>query len=857
VGELEVLCEQHPLRERLWELRMLALYRSGRQADALRVYAEARDRLVQEFGLDPGPGLRELEARVLAQDPGLDLLGARRIGQTTAQPGNLRQRLTSFVGRDDDLARLTTAVGNSRLVTIIGPGGAGKTRLAVEAAAALQADLLDGAWLVDLAGVRDAAGVAPAVAAALQVTGSDGVATSILQQTVSHLRGRTLLVVLDNCEHVIAEAAAVAEMLLGELHDLRMIATSREALGVGGELLFPVSGLPLDAATDVFADRAQAVRPGFAVDDANRALVEDVCRRLDGLPLAVELAAARMRALPLAQLAELLDDRFRVLTGGTRTALPRHQTLRAVVDWSYDLLFEDERRLFARLSAFTGGWSLDAAVAVCGDELLPERDIIDLVLHLVDKSLVVADFDSDGEARYSQLQTLWLYAREQLAGSDEAAPIRERHARWYLALAEEARFGLRGKTGPVWRARLFAEWDNVRAALDWFIDQGEADAAVALTDGVAWLWFLRGDPFEAARWLEDALAVSGGGPQERAAASMWHAYFNAWLPGSPDPLPELHAAADVLRAGARRDRYLDALLMTADLHTRSADIDGSLAVLAEARAVLDEAPDEWRLAIHDYLVARNLAGLGEADRADAFAVASVARFREIGEVWLIFEGLGLVAIVQEGRGALEEASASYLELIDLARAASMPDYELMWAARLASVRARQGDDQSAMELYAAAETAAVFPVNAIWAKVGRAGAARRLGDPVTAKRLLDEALKLGEANALDIGCGAALIGLSWWALDAGDLDGAAAFAAEACRHAAAVPGTRLGGEAELVAAAVSCARTGARADRDAFLALVDRRASRGAGSYDGLQAGSIGEHFDEPDIAAFARSLDL
>ena len=362
VGELEALCREHPLRERLWELLILALYRSGRQAEALRAYAEVRDHLVDELGLDPGPALRELEARILAQDPSLAPASALARpapvpaagGRATVRAGNLRERLGRFVGRDAELEQLREAVRSCRLVTLTGPGGAGKTRLAVEAAAALRREHRDGAWLVELAGVTEPDGVAPAAAAALGAAaaalGEPSAAGSTAELIVRHLAGRSLVVVLDNCEHVIDEAAALADTLVGAVPGLRLIATSREPLGVPGEVLVPVGGLAPAAAVELFVDRARAVRPGFSADGRAAGVIEDICRRLDGLPLAVELAAARLRALPLATLAERLDDRFRLLSRGARTALPRQQTLRAVVDWSYDLLFEDERRLFARLA---------------------------------------------------------------------------------------------------------------------------------------------------------------------------------------------------------------------------------------------------------------------------------------------------------------------------------------------------------------------------------------------------------------------------------------------------------------------------------------------------------------------------
>ena len=397
----------------------------------------------------------------------------------------------------------------------------------MEAAAALREDHRDGAWLVELAGVAAPDGVAPAASAALgagaaAVPGAQP-AGSTTDLIVRHLAGRSLVVVLDNCEHVIGEAAALADTLTGAVPGLRLIATSREPLGVPGEVLVPVGGLAPLAAVELFVDRARAVRPGFAPDGRTAGhVIEDICRRLDGLPLAVELAAARLRALPLATLAERLEDRFRLLSHGARTALPRQQTLRAVVDWSYDLLFEDERRLFSRLATFTGGCALTAAEAVCADDQVPAGEILDVLSRLVDKSLVIVPGD-EGEARFSQLQTLWQYGRDRLTESGEADTMRARHGAYYRQLAEQAHQGLRGAAGPMWRDRLLTESGNLRAALDWYIATGDADAALSLASGMAWLWFINGDFLEGARWLGAALGAEGPRrPEVEATARLWH-----------------------------------------------------------------------------------------------------------------------------------------------------------------------------------------------------------------------------------------------------------------------------------------------------------------------------------------------
>ena len=860
VGELESLCAQHPLRERLWELRMLALYRGGRQAEALRVYRDAREQLIDELGLEPGPALRDLEARVLAQDPtlaGVDRVAAR---PERMPSGNLRQQLTSFVGRETDIERLRDALAEHRLVTLIGPGGSGKTRLAIEAAARLQPDFNDGAWFVELAAVRDGDGVAPAMYAALKIGESaaadaDGFTVPIVDQLIRHLVDRTLIVVLDNCEHVIADAAALAEALTSALPDLRVVATSREALAVPGEVLIPVGGLELDAAVTMFQDRGQAVRADFAITDANRELVDDICRRLDGLPLAVELAAARVRSLPLAQLVERLDDRFRLLTGGARTALPRQQTLRAVVDWSYDLLFEAERQVFARLSVFTGGCTLEAAEKVCSDDVVAPDEICDLLLHLVDKSLVLADLGGDDEGRYTQLQTLWQYARERLAESKDATACRDRHAHWFLDLATSARPLLRGRTGPETRARVDSDFDNLRAALDWFAANDDAAGALALVDGIAWCWFARNDPHEATRWLGDALAVSGRAPAElRSMVVAWHAYYGAQIFGPIGERAELEAAVETLRNGSDLRRLGDALMILAELRNRHNDAAGSLVAVDEVRPVLVQLEDEWGIAICDSLTSRNLALQGDLDGAADAARSSVARLKAIGEEWLVFEGLGLLAILIEVRGELDEAATAYMELIDHGHRLGLPLYQTQWMMRLASLRARQGDDEAAEELFRAFLAADSIPNAHAWTLVGLAGALRRRGKLDEARVHLDEALEMYESLALESGCAAALTGLSWWAITAGDLDAASTFAAEAQRRAANDTDFPIAVAADMVAAAVAVSTNDSPEARITLDEVLERRLLT-PGRYIMVAGGPMGASLDEPDVAAFVASI--
>ena len=863
-GELEALCREHPLRERLWELLVLALYRSGRQAEALRAYAEVRDRLADELGLDPGPALRELQARILAQDP--SLAPARSPARAPARPapvpaagaaaapvtaGNLPERLGRFVGRDAELAQLREAVRSSRLITLTGAGGAGKTRLAVEAAAALRQEHPDGAWLVELAGVTEPGGVVPAAAAALgaaaAAAASPQPAGSTTELIVRYLAGRSLVLVLDNCEHVIDEAAALTGILVAAVPGLRLIATSREPLGIPGEVLVPVGGLAPAAAAELFVDRARAVRPGFTADGPAAGVIEDICRRLDGLPLAVELAAARLRALPLATLAERLDDRFRLLSRGARTALPRQQTLRAVVDWSYNLLFEDERRLFARLAAFTGGCGLTAAEAVCADDLVPADEILDVLSRLVDKSLVTAS-GGDSEARFGQLQTLWQYGRERLGESGEADVMRARHAAYYRQLATEAHQGLRGAAGPRCRDRLVAESGNLRAALDWHIATRDADAALSLASGMAWLWFISGDFLEGARWLGDALGAEGPRrPEVAATAHLWHGYCVGMSTSPASGVIECEEAVAALRAGHDRVRLAEALVICATVLGFAHHFGRSLDALSEARGLLEPAGRGWLLGVHDLIVAWNLLSLGRLEDAEPVARSSLQRFDAEGEVLLVVSPLNALASIAEARGDLDAASAAYEALLERCRATGQPIQVPFSLVALAALRARQGDDAAADVLYAEAIGCSFNPWVSADAMVGQAAAARRLGDLPRARALLDAAG--GHYRHIDLPAGPprVLAGLAWWALAAGHPDQAAVFAADAAEGASASgdPATQL--LADTAVAAVKAIAHPTRDHTEAFTALALRRAQ-------GLAYRSL---TDEPDVTALTARLAL
>jgi predicted ATPase/DNA-binding SARP family transcriptional activator len=617
VPELEGLAAAHPLDEQLTGLLMRALHAQGNPGRALEIYEVLRRRLADELGVDPSAELAAIH---------LDLLRAPR------RRGNLPAEMSSFVGRESDVREVRALIDGHRLVTLIGPGGSGKTRLSVEVGNRQPGEV----WRVELAPVSDPAEVPQAVLSALRLRGQaligrmPGMADSVppLIRLSEALAGREMLLILDNCEHLIAASAEVADVLLRAAPRLRLLATSREPLGIPGERLFAVEPLALppvgaDGATAsafpsvrLLLDRAAT----FALTERNVEAVVRICRALDGMPLAIELAAARLRTLPAGVLADRLADRFRLLTGGSRAALPRHQTLRAVVDWSWDLLDDDERRLWRRFAVFHGGADVPAVEQVCAADL-------DLLGTLVDKSLLVLGPDG----RYRMLETIREYGLERLAEAGEAESHRLTLARYLLSLADEAEPRLRTAEQLVWLRRLSDEHDNFHASIRAAMEAGDKATAAAFVARVGWYWWLRGHRMEGATLATEIAAMPGEADPEDLALTHTFAAING-LEGA-------------LTIDAVKGHFLEAEANGAGPHAKHpalrllrplAAIFDNPDLGAGFRAILPlfEDDDAWLRATAKMIVAHLRLNFGHSgELAVADMRAALAGFRSVGERW--------------------------------------------------------------------------------------------------------------------------------------------------------------------------------------------------------------------------------
>jgi predicted ATPase/DNA-binding SARP family transcriptional activator len=696
VSELRAALADNPYRERLWGQLMLALYRSGRQADALEAFQEARRVLGEELGLEPGPDLRRLQEAILAHDPEIAV-----VADVRRRRGNLPAPTTSFVGRDDELRQVAASVREHRLVTLTGPPGVGKSRLAIETARSLEDDCPDGIWFVELSRADSADDPVRLLANVLDVRGGEPLA-----RVARRLRDARSLLVLDACEHVLEEAARIASTILAECSDVRILATSREALQAPGEARVPVA--PLEgAAVDLFLERARAARPGFDVDDGEVGLVAEIARRVDGLPLAIELAAARTNVLGLAELVSMLERREAVLKDGP-AGDPSAVALRELVEWSYDLLHGDEKTLLQQLAVHRGGASLGSLVAVAATQGLDEAAVAFLVAALVDKSIVSVSFTS-GAARYDLLDTVREYVLDRLAESGGLVATRAAHARYFAALAEEAHTELRRPEWLRWERRLQLENDNFWAALSYAREEKDTDIAARL--GALGVYFALGERVsEGRRFLEVALAASGG--------------------------------------YAPVERRIEQLAVLCYLATEELDLEPALAAGEEALALAAnvEAPHELGLA--QVVVALALAHSGRAEEADRLARDALDTLESAGDDW----GGALAGIIRASAAAAAGDVATVAEMAALIRRhAEAIDYDAFRVPCLlleAWVAERREEHAAATDAYRLALDLAArigFGDHAAFALAGLGTTALAAGDPKEAEELERQALATAEA----------------------------------------------------------------------------------------------------------------
>jgi predicted ATPase/class 3 adenylate cyclase/DNA-binding CsgD family transcriptional regulator len=658
---------------------------------------------------------------------------------------HLPVQLTSFVGRDAELTQVRELIAENRLVTLTGAGGVGKTRLAVQVAGQIAGEFGDGVWYVDLAPITDPELVPSTVARALGLPDQPG--RSTIDTLSRFVTDRQMLMVLDNCEHLLDACAVAIDALLSAGPGLALLTTSREPIGVAGEMNWRVPSLSvLDEAIELFADRARHARPDFAVTDDNVVPLAEICARLDGLPLAIELAAARVRALSPAEILDSLHDRFRLLTGGGRTAMRRQQTLRASVDWSHALLTEPERTLFRRLAAFLGRFDLEAAQAIAGGDM-PRHQVVDLLTLLVDKSLVVAD-ETEGRTRYRLLETVRQYALEKLGESGEAHAVRTRHRDHFTSMAAL----LDGPAGSDYGQRVEqteTEIDNLRAAFTWSRENGDAELALALTSSLQPLW--QPHPTEGLAWFDAIL--------------------------DEDNAQHLEIAPSV-RARALADRVLLATTTGWDANS-----------LHQAEQALTIA----RQLDNPALLVRALTACGfvavDAETARAYRAEAIGLARTLGDRLKLSYILGIEAVVAVTAGDVSVGRAAAQEGCELAEAIGYRAGSLRCRWCLGMTQLCQGDLAGALAQFAAVSAEAESLHQAIYQQYGLTGRATALawrGDTGAARAAAVEALEgAGELGNVTDGLAYSALGMA--ALAAGDVATALDATGAACQHGSIVP----------------------------------------------------------------------
>jgi predicted ATPase/DNA-binding SARP family transcriptional activator len=667
-----------PLRESAQRGLMRALGACGDYSSAVQTYRDFRLWLRQELNTEPAAETRALFEQIHREAHRRAQASAGSVPRTpppprslSVPPTNLPIQPTSFIGREKEKQEVRAFLGATRLLTLTGIGGGGKTRLALQVAAEVSDAYPDGVCLVELAAVSHPALVSQTVASVLKLREKPG--RVLLDILTDYLNTRILLLVLDNCEHLTAACAELTAALLRTCPSLCILATSREALNVPGELIYRVPPLSLPGlqqlpsaesllqyeAPTLFVERARFSRPEFTLTPENASYVLRICSRLDGIPLAIELAAVRVRALPVEQIDAHLGDRFHFLTGGNRTALPKQQTLRAAMDWSYDLLTEQERLLLRRLSVFSGGWTLEAAEAVCSGEEIELNEIPDLLTTLVDKSLVVYEEEAGGESRYRLLETVRQYGQERPAERKEAETLRRRHQDWFLALAEEASRKLRGPETAAWLERLEKEHDNLRAALDWCEAQADnVEPGLRLAGALGEFWEARSYIREGRERLARAVESSRNAPASLRAPLFFRAGRLAYVHSNYWQATALYEESLALYRQLKDRERISVLLWNLGFVARfQGDYALAHSRFAEDLAISRELADKRGIAETLQQLGHLLQIQGEYGRATALLEESLALSREVKHPWGIAAALGNLGEAAFYTGDLPRAKA--------------------------------------------------------------------------------------------------------------------------------------------------------------------------------------------------------
>ena len=750
VSELRATLAENPFRERLWGQLMLALYRSGRQADALETFQEARAVLADELGLEPGPELRGIQQAILAQDPAI-----ATVPEVSRRRGNLPAPSTSFVGREQELAQVLELLREHRLVTLTGPPGVGKTRLALEAARVLESEIRDGVWVVDLARAGSADDLTRLVAQAVDARGADPLA-----RVVARLRDGDAVVVFDACEHVIEGVGPVVGTVLAQCPGVRVLATSREVLRVAGEIRVRVEPLPLaDAespdvvdspAVELFVARARAARPGFELTADAASVIAEISRLVDGLPLAIELAAARVNVLGLAELLSLVERRLTLLRERPASDVSR-AALETLVEWSYDLLHADEKTLLHQVAVHRGGASLASLIAAGGSHGLDEGTVTYLLGTLVDKSIVSVSFPSE-DACYDVLDTVRDYALQRLAESGDLAAARKAHAEYFAAFCDSARVGLRGRDWLSWVKRLELENENLWAALS-YARGADPGLAMWLAAGSALYFVLAERVSEARRFLETALScVPEDAPVELRLELVAFLCYIATEELDPAAGIAVGEPALALAAGEASKRSLGLLQGALGLaFAYTGDEQRASALAEEGHATVLAEGDEWSIAVCSLLRAQVAARAGDLSMVAAMAAEADRFAGAVGFDAFQVPAALLEAWVAERHEDGETAAKAYRRTIELAERTGFDDHAAFALARLGSSALAGGDLRQAETLERRA-LAGAEAAHADWtaayarAELGRVLHAR--GEVDTAERLFRNVLEWEEGPRL-------------------------------------------------------------------------------------------------------------